>query len=191
MKPRRHNSVLILIVFFILCTIGGLAMVYFAGERNTARLTLRTNLKGYFQTHRANRDIPTSTLASFSTLYEDFEEGGLQKFQERKHDLKREVGKTLASEGDTAEKDRAENIALYLFPDLLSNDDFERDVALEQWYPQQKAIEETPGTTESRRTFEELKNNVWNYENPDRQVPVVSDYAEEVIRIYDVLSRVE
>lgn len=191
MNRKHHNSTLILGIFFLVSLLAGTFIFYFAGEKSNSGLTLVNNLKGYFHTHRSNAILSEGSLASFNLLHQDFVQGGMEQFHKKKNGLRQEVGKALESSDDTPERDRAQNIALYLFPDLLAKDDFERDVAMEQWYPQQKTIEEHPQSPESRRSFEELKNNVWNYENPDRQIPTISDYAESVIRIYDTLSMVE
>lgn len=191
MNRKRHNSTLILGIFFIVLLLGGTVIFYFAGDKSNSGLPLANNLKGYFQTHRSDAYLSEGSFGSFNSLHQDFVQGGMERFHEKKNGLRQEVGKALESPDDTPERDRAQNIALYLFPDLLAKDDFERDVAMEQWVPQQKTIEEHPRSPESRRSFEELKNNVWNYENPDRQIPTISNYAESVIRIYDTLSRVE
>lgn len=192
MNNQKHRGALwVLAVFFVLSITGGLTLVYFAGKNSTSQVTLYNNLKGYFQTHRVQKGEPQTILASFASLEEIFRTNGIKVYIQKKGELRVDIGRALDTEKDTRERDRAENIALYLFPDLLPENDFERDVAMQQWYPHQKYIENNPRTVGSRKQFEELKNNVWNYENPDRQTPEVSEYADKVIRIYDELSRSE
>ena len=192
MNSQKHRSALwVLAVFFVLSISGGLALVYFADKNSTSKVTLYGNLKGYFQTYRAYKGESQTILASFSSLEETFRTKGIKVYIESKGELRVDIGRALNTEKDTRERDRAENIALYLFPDLLPENDYERDVAFEHWYPHQRYIEKNPGTVGSRKQFEELKNNVWNYENPDRQAPDISEYADKVIRIYDEISRGE
>ncbi len=191
-KAKHRGALWVLVTFFIVSCIGGVFVVRFAGDRGDPAVSpLYGNLKGYFQSQTSDRSQSAPALAAFSSLHEEFKMGGMAQFEEKKLELRSEVASLLKSRDDSKEKDRAENIALYLFPDLLQRDDFERDVAMDQWLPLEKSIEKNPKSERSRQEFEELKNNVWNYENPDRQSPVVSDYAEQIIRIYDVLSQVE
>ena len=187
-KNPNQNAPKILGMFFVVTLVAGVAIYYFAEEVRGPRV-LYGNLKGYFTEHRVERRQPVA-LASFGTLQDDISQGGVAQFQKKKEDLRGEVAENLR-EVDSPDRDKAENIAVYLFPDLLEKDDFEKDVALDQWAPHEKKIESNPHSPESRQVFEEMKNNVWNYENPDRETPVVSDYATQVLKIYEALSRSE
>lgn len=192
MNPKQKNAIWILCGFFAVTIIVGAMFIRFAGDRVAGGLSpLKSNLRGIFQTRSVDRGPTTPALAAFTSLLDAFQSGGIKEFTQRKGDLRSEVAKILKSDLENKERDRAENIALYLFPDLLGKHDFEREVAMDFWEPLEKQIEKSPNSKESRNHFEELKNNVWNYENPDRESPAVSEYASEVIRIYDALSQVE
>ena len=188
---KKQNAPFILGIFFVVTLVAAGSLYYFAGEARGPGMSMIGNLKGYFETHRADHAGSTPALASFSTLQEDYATGGIKKFKEKKNALRSEVESELKKESDSPDRDKAENIAVYMFPDLLDSEDFEKEVAMEQWFSQEKNIEKDPKSPESRKDFEELRNNVWNYENPDRGQPTVSDYASQVIKIYDALTRSE
>lgn len=191
MNKKNQNAPVILGIFFVVTLVSAGVIYYFAGDNQGPGISMIGNLRGYFATHRADHGSPSPALASFSSLDDDYKKGGLEKFQAKKEELRSEVESVLKKDDDSPDHDKAENIAVYMFPDLLDKEDFERDVAMENWYSQENKIEQDPKSPESRREFEDLKNNVWNYENPDRGQPTVSDYAAQVIRIYDAMTRGE
>ncbi|MCB0418659.1 MAG: hypothetical protein KDD39_13500, partial [Bdellovibrionales bacterium] len=110
------------------------------------------------------------------------------RFAERKNDLRRDISRTLRANKSLEARMIATNISVYLFPDLLPSENFERTVAEDQWLPLQRAIEKAPGTYESRLKFEEMKANIWNYESPDKRAPKLTETAETVLHIYDLMS---
>lgn len=112
-----------------------------------------------------------------------FRSEGIAGFLRKKELLKEEVTTAIAK-GDP----RAEPFAVYLFPELLPPSNFEKAVAEEQWVPLQARIEANPGTEESRQNFEEMRAQIWIYENPDQKHPVLSDTADEIVRLYATLS---
>lgn len=124
----------------------------------------------------------------FHNLAMSYEKGGAHHFVGRKEALRRDISRTLRANQSLEARMIATNISVYLFPDLLPSEDFERAVAEEQWVPLQKQIESAPGTYESRLQFEEMKANIWNYENPDKQSPKLSETAETVLHLYDLMS---
>jgi len=128
------------------------------------------------------------SLDAFSSLTDVLEKEGTQTFHSKKIALKEDVARVLQSKGDSLAKQRASHIAVYLFPDLLPPDDFEKEIAQEEWAPLLAAIEKNPHTEQSRQLFEELSATIWNYENPERKFPKLSPYATEVLRIYETLS---
>lgn len=130
-----------------------------------------------------------SQLEAFARLDETFTTGGVEKLQEAKRALGIEVARTLRENHDAKAVRSARNIAVYLFPSLLSDDDFEKDAAMELWLPLEQAIERAPHTPESRLWLEELRANIWNYESAERSSPHLSPYAQQVIRIYDTIAR--
>ncbi len=125
---------------------------------------------------------------TFSSLEEAYKKGGMQKFQEQKALLKRSVGDALKEGKDQAQVDLATNIAVYLFPDALPSENFEKPVAEEMWGETFTKIEKAPHTAESRVLFEALRADIWNYEMVDREDPKLSAPARQVIQIYDTIS---
>jgi len=129
-----------------------------------------------------------STLNHFTTLHEVFKKDGIDEFLSAKKGLKRGIARALRKKTTSHAYISAQNVAVFLFPELLSNDNFEKDVALTAWTPIQKKIENAPETHASRLAFEEMRAYIWNYESPDRSSPTISPHARQVIRIYDALS---
>lgn len=125
---------------------------------------------------------------TFFKLFTIFQQEGYQRFTEEKRTLKAQVERTLKSPPSEEEEQLASNIALYLFPDALPDTNFEKQVAMEQWAPLEAAIEKAPRTKESRLWFDEMRANIWNYENPKLGYSTISPYAKEVLRIYNELS---
>ncbi len=136
-----------------------------------------------------NRPLdPGQSLDTFAVLHDILRKEGVSRFLAEKEELKKTVKMELGESAPGAKFAEAQSIAVYLFPDLLPDEDFEKPVALELWHPLQKAIEAEPGTAKSRTLFNEMRANIWNYESPDRSTPRLSDQARQVIRIYENLS---
>ena len=129
------------------------------------------------------------SIKDFTRLDEIFETEGMAKFISSKQALREQLRSRLRAtdENDEAMM-QANQIAVYLFPEILPETDFEKTAALELWAPYQNAIEAAPKTLDSRQKFEEMRANIWNYENPSKKVPVLSPVAMQVIKIYDVMS---
>lgn len=140
----------------------------------------------YFSTH--NEISLKLKPENYFTLYEAFKAEGFQGFLERKKVLKAQVNETLKQPASEEEEETASNIALYLFPEVLPDSNFEKSVAMEEWAPLQAAIEKAPRTSEARLWFEEMRANIWNYENPKLQNSTISPYAKEALKIYNELS---
>jgi hypothetical protein len=140
-----------------------------------------------FYSSRKTIQIDTN-FRSFFSLHQVFRQEGLQRFLEEKKILKDRVSKTLLDASSEEEEGIAANVAVYLFPEALPDSNFEKQVALEQWAPFQAAIEGSPHSVESRLWFEEMRANIWNYENASAQLPKLSQFAREVLRIYNELS---
>lgn len=124
----------------------------------------------------------------FLTLKETYERHGLPTYQQKKATLKTTVQEVLKDGADPAQVALATNIAVFLFPGVLPETDFEKDVAQELWGDSMKKIEEHPRSPEARVLFEELRADIWNYELADREDPKLSAPAREVIQLYDTLS---
>jgi hypothetical protein len=128
------------------------------------------------------------SMDTFSQLDQILRKEGVARFKEEKLALKQLVRKTLEEPASAEEHDQAKTIAVYLFPEILANNDFERELAEDLWGSLQKGIENEPGSPQSRALFNELRANIWNYENADRTNPQLSLPAKQVIRLYETLS---
>lgn len=135
-----------------------------------------------------NRFRWESVTATFTSLDTVYKTQGMEKFLERKELLKKAVTETLNNSTDPAQLDLATNISVFLFPELLPDDNFEKLPAEEMWGFALKKIEQSPHTAESRVLFEALRADIWNYELVDREDPKLSLPATQVIRIYDIIS---
>jgi hypothetical protein len=124
---------------------------------------------------------------AFNALPSIYQREGILVFLEAKARLKLKVTDALQVKDDRV-AELAGNIAVYLFPDLLAEGDFERGPALETWQPLERAIESTPHASTSRARFISLQAEIWNYESADRAAPTLSPVASQVLRIYDALS---
>ena len=129
-----------------------------------------------------------STNKPFYGLHRTYKESGMEEFLNEKKVLKKQLTETLKNPKNTEDASFAANIALYLFPETLSDADFEKQVAQDQWAPLQAAIEKVPHSDRSRLWFQEMRANIWNYESPDLAAPKISVYSREVLKIYNELS---
>jgi hypothetical protein len=128
--------------------------------------------------------ISADTLDSLS---QDYRKQGLEGYLKSKKSLKRRVSRQLENSKDPRVQLAATNIAVYLFPDLLPNDSFEKQLAEESFVPLQSEIEKSPGTSEAEALYEELRARVWNYENPKNSEQGLSEYANQMLKIYGAL----
>lgn len=136
-------------------------------------------------------ELPTAPMEKGITGLEvGFLEGGIEKYKELKASFKKQVAQSLETNADPHTNQAATNFATYLFPELLPKDNLEKSVGNQLWIPQQQAIEAAPNSPEARKSFEEMRANIWNYENPDRETPTLSTYAEEVLSLYESLSSI-
>ncbi|MBM4318273.1 MAG: hypothetical protein FJ116_12460 [Deltaproteobacteria bacterium] len=102
--------------------------------------------------------------------------------------LKNQIIAILNSPKNEDEETKASNIALYLFPEILPNENFEKQAALELWAPLEAEIEQKPRSAKARMLFEELTSNIWNYENPKITNAGLSIYAAETLKLYHAIS---
>lgn len=165
--PKRDHSLRIMMAFLLLVTIA-ITSLFYLSSRKPIELQ--------------------HAMTKFSRLHEVYQQEGMQKFIEAKEALKQDISHVIDTSEDETVQNDATNVAVYLFPEVLSKNDFERPVALDDWAPLEAAIEKAPKTPQSRVLFEELRANIWNYENPEHTRPNLSATAKEVIRIYEELS---
>jgi len=112
----------------------------------------------------------------------------MQGYLAEKEALKAQVQRKLKSPASEEEAQAASNVALYLFPDALPDSNFEKGVALEDWAPLQAEIEKAPGSAQARLKYEEMRANIWNYENPKQDHATISPYAEETLKLFSGLT---
>lgn len=125
---------------------------------------------------------------SMEELAQEYRNSGMDRFRAAKTLLKKRVSFNMKRDQDSKAQLAASNIAVYLFPDLLPENHFEKEFAMEQFVPHQKVIEDNPGTPIAQEHFEELRNIVWNYENPKQSEQGLSDYASQMLKIYGAMS---
>lgn len=125
---------------------------------------------------------------SYLTLLNSVTTGGIAKYRENKSALRQHISLILANPSSDNEESEASNIALYLFPDLLPESNFEKTQAFELWAKLQEEIEKNPRTPKARMFFEEMKSNIWNYENPRMTNAGLSEDAQETIKLFHELS---
>lgn len=136
------------------------------------------------QDNLINVPISSDTLDSLS---QDYRKQGLEGYLKAKKVLKRRVSQQLKNAQDPSAQLAATNIAVYLFPDLLPNDSFEKQLAEESFVPLQSEIEKKPGSPEAQTLYEELRARVWVYENPQSTEQGLSEYANQMLKIYGAL----
>ena len=125
---------------------------------------------------------------AFFGLTDAYRKGGIDRYLEEKTKLRKEIAAALNHPRDESEADYAANVAVYLFPDILPDSDWEKKVAMEEWAPLETAIEKAPRTPDARIWYEEMRADIWNYENPRLEQDHVSPAATEVLRIYGDMS---
>lgn len=127
---------------------------------------------------------PIST-ASLDELSEVFKKQGFKSYFKAKSSLKDQISQELKNNEN---KETATNIAIYLFPDLLPGDHFEKEFAEENFLPLQLEMEKRPAKVEAEALYEKLHARVWNYENPQNTPQGLSDTAEKMLKIYQALA---
>lgn len=125
---------------------------------------------------------------SMTALEQSFRKNGLESFKAAKKSLRERVSLQIKDAKNEKNRLAAVNVAVYLFPDLLPDSRLEKQEAQELFVPLQRAIEEMPGTPEAQARFEELRSNVWNFESPNSSTPVLSDQANQMLKIYGAMS---
>ena len=132
--------------------------------------------------------IINGSINNFYSLNEVYKEKGIKHFIEEKTNLKLTIAESIKNPENADVKRIAESIAVYLFPEVLPDTHFEKEAAMTLWIPLFKEIEKRPGTPEARTLYEEAKTEIWNYENPDKVNPKLSEPAKETLKIYRELS---
>lgn len=168
-------------------SLGGKTFRLKKGTRRTVGLFLVVSLGVLYALIKApltsQRYLASENPLSTQKLTASFQSGGIESFRGEKARLK-----TAVEEALPGGQERAEPLAVYLFPELLPATHFEKSVAMDSWIPLQKTIEAQPGTDASRAAFDEMRAQIWIYENADSRNPMLSEVADEVVRVYDALS---
>lgn len=152
--------------FLVLATLGTVTVLYFAQQTRVRSLALADLYEWHF------------TLSKWGTA----------KFDQQKDKFREQIQQHLNTRHASAE---LIGLTLYLFPELLTDADFQKYEAQQLWVPHQKQIEAAPRTLESRIQFERMRTNVWNFELADKANPVLTRPARQMLRVYDELSRPE
>jgi len=140
-----------------------------------------------------SRPATKSTIAesalrkSLTDLGAIYHSEGMLTFLEAKARLKLQVADAL-QDSDSAVADLADNMAVFLFPDLLPDEDFEKSVALDEWQRAEAFIEGSPRSKQARARYQDLQAEIWQYESPDAKDPALSPVASEVLKLYQALS---
>jgi hypothetical protein len=125
---------------------------------------------------------------SLDELAQAYRKSGIDQFFTVKRVLQKRVSFNLKNDDDSKAQMAAMNIAVYMFPELLHETHLEKKYAEDNFKPLQEKIEALPGTREAQDNFEELRNLVWNYENPKQNEQGLSEYANEMLKVYGALS---
>jgi hypothetical protein len=136
----------------------------------------------------SNRNYSDPVTVKFFDLYRIYQTQGLAAFIDTKKELAAQIQPLLNSKSMGEELNSTYTIAVYLFPELLPDWNFEKQEALELWAPLQLEIEKKSRSPEARKSFEEMRALFWNYEPASRSHPKLSAYTNEIIRIYDLIS---
>jgi hypothetical protein len=128
------------------------------------------------------------TVRELVQLRDVYLERGIATFLEEKEAFRGRVRERLAS-GDGTTRNDARNVAALMFPDLLTDGDFEREFGMDNWTALQRAMENAPsGDPTRRRAFEDFRNMLWVYENGNRPRPELSQTTRAVLELYEVVS---
>lgn len=142
-------------------------------------------------TFLVRQEVAINTPISPKSLEElsvEYRKNGMQQFFDAKTNLKRRVSRNLKDNNNHEAYFAALNVALYLFPELLDDENMEKDFAQKHLRPLQEKIESSPGSKEAQKNFEELRNMVWGYENPKEDEQGLSEYARQMLKVYGTLS---
>jgi len=164
--PKRPHTIAILLSILILCLLG---LTY---------LSIR-----FSRTQVLGLGRPGQTLE------QAFLRDGIEGYTRAKQKLKRSVAESLNSSPSSTEGREAYGLAVYLFPELLEKTNFERTVAETNFIPLEKKIESNPLSAESQRHYQDLYSEIWNYENPSRLSPEIAPAAQQVLNVYETLTR--
>lgn len=151
-----------------------------------AALSALMGLVGYVAVQRPS-PVP-ETVRELVQLRDTYLERGMDAYLEEKEMIRRRTRERLES-SDVTTRNGARNVAAFLFPDLLSDGDFERELAIDTWLPLQRAMENAPlGDPTRRQAFEDFKNMLWVFENGNRARPELTRTTRAVVDLFDAVS---
>ena len=141
---------------------------------------------GYFA---VRKPVPTPvTIRELVQLRDVYVERGIDSFLEEKEAFRLRIRERLASRDDAVRKD-ARNVAALMFPELLADDDFERELGVETWAQLERAMESAPNEDPARRrVFEDFRNMLLVYENGNRSRTGLSPTTRAVLELYEAVS---
>lgn len=113
--------------------------------------------------------------------------GSLESFQAEKHRFHVKVAQAIRSPFPEV-RAAAESLAVYFFPELLDDENFEKAEALMGWSDLALRIEATAHSAEALRFFRQMEAMVSVYEHGASGVGVSSAEMELFLRTYERLS---
>lgn len=141
-------------------------------------------LLGILLIHSKNIQKNTD-VGSLQVLREIYLRDGMPAFSRAKAELQDRVAQILQVGENHPAFHSAYNTAVFLFPELLDENNFEKDVAL-TFGGLQKVIESRPHTVNSYLIFEQMRSSILNYEKPNGKA---SRHVQEVLALYETLAR--
>jgi hypothetical protein len=130
-----------------------------------------------------------NAVAAISNLGPAFQNDGIEGYLLAKARLRDQVRTNLRLSPTDSNYAQAENIAVYLFPNLLPETHFEKSESLFLFAPEIELIESRPRSEQAQAAYERLTLEIWNYENISREEPRISDAAIALLEMLQKLSQ--
>jgi hypothetical protein len=151
-------------------------------------ITLITNKTGvHINSTRFWDSQITVSQMQFLKLKETLVEKGPLEFFKQKGLLKIQLQNIL----ENIPEEKSEGIysmVLYLYPELLSDNDLEKTAAITLFKDVQTDIETEVSRMKKYKRMNDLRANIWNYENPSRENAKITQTAQNVLDLYEVLA---
>lgn len=129
-----------------------------------------------------------SASNAVSSLLPAFQKDGIEGYLVAKARLREQVRAGLQTSETSPQREEAEKIAVYLFPELLPEADFEKVEAIEAFNPEIETIETRPRTEHAEEAYARLRAEIWNFENASREEPELSEVGTQVLQLFAALA---
>jgi len=130
------------------------------------------------------------SLTPLSSLYSAIESQNKASFYEMKSKLRDEVSSILSRNSSDPQYDSAESIAIYMFPELLPESSYEKELAMELFSPLLKELESSKNQSSLEQVYATLESRIYGFESATRQMDGVSETAHYVLKIYKALPKI-